>query len=100
MKRGQTNYEKGVRVERLARKLLEDAGYYVIRSAGSKGAADLVAIDETHVQLIQVKVKGQVNSEAKNKLEQIKVPAGVDKVIWEYLGRNEWEFYPVGASNG
>ena len=37
-------YSKGYRLERAARSCLEDRGYFVIRSAGSKSPVDLIAI--------------------------------------------------------
>jgi len=39
------NYRKGADFERKIKNKLESAGYFVIRSAGSKGPADLVAWD-------------------------------------------------------
>jgi len=41
--------------EREARRLLESDGFYVVRSAGSLGAFDLVAIDNEGTRLIQIK---------------------------------------------
>lgn len=38
-----TNYQRGADVERSVRAYLESEGWYVIRSAGSKGAVDLLA---------------------------------------------------------
>lgn len=38
-----TNYSKGAAFERRVKKQLERLGYYVIRSAGSHGYADLAA---------------------------------------------------------
>jgi len=38
-------YQRGKRAELEAKKLLEKDGYYVTNSAGSKGKADLVAVD-------------------------------------------------------
>lgn len=47
---------KGRAAEHEARATAETHGYYVLRSAGSKGAADLVAFREGHAPLlIQVK---------------------------------------------
>ncbi|MEM1668908.1 MAG: restriction endonuclease [Thermofilaceae archaeon] len=50
-----TNYQKGRNFEYLIRKKLESKGFLVIRSAGSKGLFDLVAIKENEVYLIQCK---------------------------------------------
>ena len=46
---------KGAAAERKARKILEAAGYTVIRSAASKGPADLAAFNGHGFRLIQVK---------------------------------------------
>jgi len=51
-------YRRGARVERLLRKKLESEGYYVVRSAGSKGAVDLVAWNENDYLAIQVALIG------------------------------------------
>ncbi len=50
-------YKKGVRKEYQLKHRLEKLGYFVVRSAGSHGAADLVAINpETkEIHLIQCK---------------------------------------------
>jgi len=49
-------YVKGRRWEWKVREKLEREGFVVYRSAGSKGAADLIAIKNSQVYLIQVKV--------------------------------------------
>ncbi len=49
-------YRRGYRIELRVRDLLRKEGYLVLRSAGSKGPADLVAIGKNgEVRLIQVK---------------------------------------------
>jgi len=48
-------YKRGALLERRVKKLLEKDGYYVVRAAGSKGIADLVAIKNSQAYLIQVK---------------------------------------------
>lgn len=53
-----TNYRNGYELERAAKRLLEDNGYYVVRAAGSKGAADLVALKRGEVVLVQCKLDG------------------------------------------
>lgn len=50
-----TNYERGRSFEYYLKKKLEEEGFLVIRSAGSKGIFDLVAIKEEEVYLIQCK---------------------------------------------
>ena len=50
-----TRYTSGRSAENYLRDKLESAGYYVVRSAGSKGAADLIAGNGERVLAIQVK---------------------------------------------
>lgn len=46
---------KGARVENRVRDVLGEHGYDVIRSAASKGGADLVAFTDLHLVFVQVK---------------------------------------------
>ncbi len=46
---------KGARIELLAKKHLEQAGYLVLRSSGSHSPVDLVALDHNGTRWIQVK---------------------------------------------
>lgn len=49
-------YARGARVENIIADELRERGYDIIRSAGSKGGADLVALHDLEIALIQVKV--------------------------------------------
>lgn len=62
-------YQKGAKEENKLKKYLEKKGYYVMRSAGSKGPADLIAIDpETRkIRVIQVKKQKDLNASEINK---------------------------------
>jgi Holliday junction resolvase len=55
-----SNYRAGADLERAARKQLETDGYDVIRSAGSKGRADLAAFKPGQIVFVQCKVDGTV----------------------------------------
>lgn len=48
--------DRGTRAENAVRDELGDAGYDVIRSAASKGAADLVAVHDGELIFVQVKL--------------------------------------------
>lgn len=48
-------YQKGAARERKYAKLLADSGWVVLRSAGSHGESDLVALKSGRICLIQVK---------------------------------------------
>lgn len=56
-----TNYERGRSFEYYLKKKLEEEGFLVIRSAGSKGIFDLVAIKGDEVYLIQCKKNKKKN---------------------------------------
>lgn len=66
------NYIKGVKKERRIKKELEAAGLTVIRSAGSFGFADLVAIDfeNNKIRFIQCKPDNFPASEEKKLMEE------------------------------
>lgn len=49
------NYEKGYRHERAIMQWLKEKGFSTYRSAGSHSQADLIAISQGHVLLIQAK---------------------------------------------
>ena len=50
-----TNYSRGAALERKIKKALEADGYLVMRSAGSKGPLDLIAVSINDMKFIQVK---------------------------------------------
>jgi len=51
------NYQAGVRFERQRKKHWEEAGYVVIRAAGSHGFADLVAFATAHDAVYTIQCK-------------------------------------------
>jgi len=55
-----SQYARGAAFERAVRHHLEDDGYDVIRSAGSKGAIDIVAMKPGELLFIQCKISGTV----------------------------------------
>jgi len=82
-------YRKGYELERRVRKRLERMGYFVVRSAGSGTAIDLVAISQLgHVRLIQV----TRNVTSKHKKELIELAkrlslSGVNIELWVMQNR-------------
>ena len=56
-----SRYDGGADLERAAKKVLEDSGYYVVRSAGSKGQADLIALKLREVVFVQCKKDGRIS---------------------------------------
>jgi hypothetical protein len=86
MKRRQ-HYIKGRRFENEARKLLEEAGWMVMRSAGSKGMFDLAAFGGLGTRLIQVK-GSQASAAEREQLAVVaaSMPDSIRVELWERNG--------------
>ena len=84
-----TAYRRGARLEYLARDVLRQQGYVVVRSAGSHGPFDLVAVNGRAVLLVQVKQKGQSIRLALEQLAGVRVPRCARKQVWVYH-RGQW----------
>ena len=87
-------YRRGARVERLLRKKLESEGYYVVRSAGSKGAVDLVAWNWNHCLAIQVALIGVKTKKDFDRLRKVPEIRGMLRRMYEY-DRGEWKVTSV-----
>ena len=70
-----SRYAKGRRIEYEIMYMMQKKGYYVIRSAGSHGMIDVVAIRKGEVRLIQAKTKKSSLS------EDIRVRRWIDQYI-------------------
>lgn len=77
-----TNYKMGAHLEREAKKVLEDAGYYVMRSAGSLGLFDLVAFNKYSTRFIQVRKNRDLSKREKDAIRLIPVVTGIKKESW------------------
>lgn len=77
-----TKYATGARLERLIQQELEAEGYYTVRSAGSRGAFDVIAWNDQHIRLIQSKKAGISKAERK-KMAKIVVPPNSLREVWE-----------------
>jgi len=66
-------YRKGYRFEIRVKEDLEEKGYFVIRSAGSKGVFDLIAIAPNGKEIlgIQCKAGGKIPSEEKQEIIKV-----------------------------
>ena len=53
-------YRQGSELELAVKRHLQDNGYYVVKSAGSKGVVDLVALKRGEVLVVQAKTDGYV----------------------------------------
>lgn len=85
----ETRYRRGYKYELRAKKDLEKTDHYVVRSAGSHGCIDLVAIDINYVRLIQIKYTSDVAhmplyTRDMKKLSELQVPSNCRKELWIY----------------
>ena len=83
-----SRYDGGADLERAAKKLLEDNGYYVVRSAGSKGAADLAALKPGEVLLVQCKTDGYLDPAERVTFRKLALSVGAVCLVgwWERTG--------------
>jgi len=79
------SYKKGRRWEWKVKKQWEKEGFLVYRSAGSKGAADLIAIKDGQVWLIQVQVNRKPSHQKIQRLldEALTYGAFPVVVVWD-----------------
>lgn len=90
-----SNYRLGVAFERRTKTLLESMGYLVIRSAGSHGIADLVAIRADTVLLVQCKRRGVISQEELNSLYDCAHKVGCKPVVAQMRGARGTALYLV-----
>ncbi len=91
-----TNYQVGARLENLLRAQLKRAGYSVMRSAGSKGACDLIAWSDQEILFIQVKAYGANRPADLEKLKSIPCPPSGKRQLWERDGgKIDWKVVEV-----
>jgi Archaeal holliday junction resolvase (hjc) len=82
--------KKGARRERQAMVQLESAGYYVVRSGGSLGLFDLVAIGPSSVKLIQCKSNRKPGARERAALAAFPVFPYCTREIWIFHDKT-WE---------
>jgi len=82
-----SRYRLGRRLEYRIKKLLEEHGYEVIRSAGSHGRWDLVAVKDGIVRLIQVKRGKFQRYKIKDLFPLLATPCVLSKEAWFYIPR-------------
>lgn len=81
-----TNYRNGSEMERRTMAKLEDDGYYVVKSAGSRGCADLVAFKRGEVLMIQCKLDSYVSPAEWNRLWEAALRVGAVPLV---VGRGQ-----------
>ena len=77
------NYVNGRSFEYRVKRRLEADGYYVVRSAGSKGKVDLLAVKDGNAAFVQCKRHGAIDKEEANKLYEISLQFGGAPVLAE-----------------
>ncbi len=75
------NYRSGANFEREVKRLLESKKFYVVRSAGSKGAVDIVAGKNYVFYFIQCKASHRIPLHTYETLESASKLAGAIPVI-------------------
>lgn len=103
------NYRRGTETEHKIKAILEDKGWYVVRSAGSKGLIDLIAMNYNgDIFAIQAKrTKEKVSwSRYKDEIKELEKfarfhPAPNIKIeFWVWKDRDGWYKHIVKDFNG
>jgi len=94
-----SKYKKGHRWELKVKKMWEAKGFIVYRSAGSKGAADLIALKNGKIVLIQVKVnKKPSRSEVAKLLKEAKKCKATALIVLWNSKKREVEVYNLNLA--
>lgn len=81
-----SNYARGYAFERRVKLLLESMGYFVVRSSGSHGIADLVALRVDARLLIQCKRSGAISIAEWNELYDTCARIGAEPILAQMRG--------------
>ena len=90
-----SHYSRGAAFERRVRDLLESIGYLTIRSAGSKGVADLVALSSGSTLLVQCKRSGLISTAEWNTLFSESQRIGARAVLAKMRGKRGTALYHI-----
>ena len=82
-------------MERKAKAELEEKGYLVVRSAGSKGPADLVAIKIRQIQVKKVEKPQAWTAELDRLRKALPSAPGMSRELWVWNAGCGWEKYVV-----
>jgi len=95
-----TKYASGRNQEWIVKRRLIDAGAFLVtRSAGSKGAADLVAFFDTATYAIQVKRAKPTAAEQADIVIASSKTAATWAVVWSHRGEIESWVYRAGRES-
>jgi Holliday junction resolvase len=76
---------KGTRAEHRAMRILEAAGYLVIRAGASLGPFDLVALGAKDIRCVQVKAGGaRLSGVEREAIRVLELPAIVSRECWRF----------------
>lgn len=78
---------KGSRRERQARKILETAGYHVVKAGGSLGVFDLAALGPQGARLVQVKSNEKPRPAERERLKLFPRLPYTSKEVWVFYDR-------------
>lgn len=99
-KKKQSQYALGRSFEYRTRDIFEQAGYFVFRSAQSRGVADLIAFKKGEVLFIQCKRSGGIDKAEVNKLLNQCIEIGVTPLLAERPDGRETKLYKIHRENG
>jgi len=88
------NYAKGRALEYECKKVLEGMGFFVIRSAGSHSPADLCALKNGHILLVQVQKESHLPRQKEEALKAVCRKAGAIG-YFAHKRRGSWFFWRV-----
>lgn len=103
------NIRSRLKFENKLVEFLQYQGYYCIRSAGSRGAVDVIAINGDHVRAIQLKTTSTFKSrdagldyslrymftDAILELQDVPLPPNVTRELWVKPLRHSWRYIVI-----
>lgn len=90
-----SRYAKGARYERKAKEELEADGWVVVRAAGSKGAADLMALKVRQIQVKSVNEPRGWAAELEDMEKRLPGGPGTSRELWIWNRGSGWEKHTV-----
>lgn len=73
---------KGTRAELRSKRLLESAGYHVVKAGASLGAFDLIALAPSGVRCVQVKCNRPPSPAEREAMTLVALPDGATREYW------------------
>lgn len=88
-------YKKGIYYEKKCMAALAEAGYYVMRSAGSHGPVDVIALGHGECLAIQVTSTKKGVRKKIEALKELDLPPFCRKQVWLWRTGQGWEVIDV-----